>query len=55
MSGLQDPTLAAVWAASVAHARAGLAAVEAGERRASTRQVQIWRDIIARAEQWGLA
>lgn len=55
VSAMEDPTLAAVWSAAVAQARTSLAAVEAGERRASERQVQIWRETIAKAQAWGLA
>jgi len=51
----QEPTLAAVWAASVAQARASLAAVERGELRASERQQTGWRDTIAKAKAWGQA
>ncbi|TQN44406.1 hypothetical protein FHU33_3908 [Blastococcus colisei] len=55
MSAMQDPTLAAVWSAAVVHARASLVAVDAGELRASARQVEIWRATIAKAVAWGLA
>lgn len=55
MTARQEPTLAAVWAASVAQAHASLAAVDRGELRASARQVDGWRDTIAKAQAWGLA
>lgn len=55
MSARQEPTLAEVWAASVAQARTSLAAVARGELRASERQQQTWRDTIVKAQGWGLA
>lgn len=55
MSAGQVPTLATVWPASVAAARASLAAVERGELRASSRQQEAWRQNIERAQSWGLA
>ncbi|MFQ1002613.1 hypothetical protein [Modestobacter sp. SSW1-42] len=55
MTAEQEPTLAQVWAATVADARRQLAAVERGKMRASGRQLRTWRRIIANAEQWGLA
>lgn len=53
--GLSQPTLADVWAATVDAARDQLAAVERGELRASARQLEDWRQIITKAERWGLA
>lgn len=55
MSAGQEPTLAAVWVASVRQARMSLTAVERGELRASARQVDAWRQTVAKAQAWGLA